>query len=223
MILGQTAVAPGQAARRAQAVANNAAVREKFEQNRQIVAGVGAAAAAIPALREGDFSGAAVAAASAALPVLGRSIRVARQVNKNDYGDAFFNALGFFPKVAPVLGVGNIAKLVIDDKPEAAAMAGARIAAIAVFGPGVLIVEGLLNFIKSDAARDTPPPAPVEDRVIAPEAIETETLAIEQETAELTEAAEMIEGFRFPGQFIGEGEAVPVNVLALDGAAAGVA
>jgi len=219
MILGQTAVAPGQDARRAQAMANNAAIREKFEQNRQIVAGVSAAIAAIQASRDGDFSGAVVAAVSEAQPVLRRTIRIAKQMNAGDYCDAFFNALGFFPKVMPVLAVGNTAKLLIEGKPEAAAMAVARIAAIAVFGPGVLIVEGLINFFKSDAARDTLPPAsPGEDRLIALEAFETETLAIVQETAELTEAAEMIEGFRFPGQFIGEGEEVPGNVLALDGA-----
>lgn len=241
MILGQTPVESGRAvyeARRADAVAKNAAARaaankarDDFEQNRQIVAGVSAAVAAIPALREGDVSGAAVAAASAAVPVLGRSIRVARQVNAGDYGDAVFSAGGFIRKVAPFLALGNIARQLMEGKTEAAAMSAARIAAVAIFGSGVLLVEGLVNFVRAESTRgDTQPPAPVEDRFIAADAppdavqiaeiaaIENNTLAIEQETAELTEASDVVEGFRFPGQFIGEGEAVPVNVLAMDGA-----
>jgi len=172
-------------------------------------------------------------------------------VNAGHYFDAAMSAGGGFGKVAPFLAMGNAVRQLIAGKPEAAAMSFGRVAAVSVFGPSVLIVEGVVILIKSESARrDTQPPAPVEDRSIAPvepwtgwglpapvedssiapdappdevqvaeiAAIENDTREIDQETAVLTQAADIVEGFRFPGQFIGEGEEVPVNVLAVDSA-----
>ena len=237
MLLGQLpAVAPTRAVaalaaqRQASTNARNAAIdkAEDAQTRNAILRGVLAARGSFAA---GDYPQAALNAVSAAVPPIGRGLRVGAALNKGNVPDAIKAGLGFFPKTATPLALFDIGEKLVSGKPEQAALAAGRVVAVAAFGPVFVIGEGIFNFVrKQERERERYAPASLDeetralyerfadvdsaesDRIML--AYADETRLIEQDNGRLVRAADAIEGSAVPGEFIGEGEPVPVNVLA---------
>ena len=218
------------ARRQASTNARNAAIdkAEDAQTRNAVLRGVLAARGSFAA---GDYPQAALNAVSAAVPPIGRGLRVGAALNKGNVPDAIKAGLGFFPKTATPLALFDIGEKLVSGKPEQAALAAGRVVAVAAFGPVFVIGEGIFNFVrKQGRERERYAPASLDeeiralyerfadvdsaesDRIML--AYADETRQIEQDNARLVRAADAIEGSALPGEFIGEGEPVPVNVLA---------
>ena len=239
MLLGQSpAISPARAAydaqkartlgaqRQAAIDARNAAYKpaEEARTRNAILSGALAASGSFSAR---DYSRAALDAASAVFPPLGRSVTVVKHLNSGDLAAAGATALGFFPKMATPLALFNIGAQVVGGKPGEAASSAMRTVGVAAFGPLFLVGEGIFNFVKkqeqyASASLDEETRA-LYERFGDADSTESgqimlayadQTRLIDEDSARLIRAADALEDFALPGQFIGEGEPVPVNVLA---------
>ncbi len=239
MLLGQSpAISPARAAydaqkartlgaqRQAAIDARNAAYKQA-EEARTRNAILSGALAASGSFSARDYSRAALDAASAVFPPLGRSVTVVTHLNSGDLAAAGANVLGGVRKMATPLALFDIGKKLVSGKPEEAALSAMRTVGVAAFGPLILVGEGIFNFVKKQeqyatASLDEETRA-LYERFGDADSAESgqimlayadETRLIDEDSARLIRAADALEDFALPGQFIGEGEPVPVNVLA---------
>ena len=208
---------------------------EEARKRNAILSGVLAASGSFSA---GDYSRAALDAASATFPPLGRGVKVVKHLDSGDLAAAGVTALGGVRKMATPLALFDIGKKLVSGKPEEAALSAMRTVGVAAFGPLFMVGEGIFNLLKRQAGNAQYAPAPLDEETRAlyerfddADSAESEqkilsyglgwryqydsdTNELDAVSEELIRAADALEDFALPGQFIGEGEPVPVNVLA---------
>jgi len=201
--------------RRGEAAKRLQAERSKLEDQRDLLKGVDA----VMKLRRWDIPGAIGLLDNR----VGLFLTVSGQVDRGAYADALLSVLATKPGAASLINVGR--SFVQGDPIGGVGNIVATKVGLAFCGLlCVPLAKSAFNL-----ARKSRPPSLDEDtralyqrfeeadreeseRIIA--AIRGDTQALEADTARVSAAAEIIGDFKFPGEFIGEGEALPANVLA---------
>ena len=198
-------------ARRDAVISANNAARERQEDIGKGFGLLGGVLAAKKPFDAGDYPNAALSVLSGFDSRIGRGVKVIKRLEKGDVFGAGMAVAGFAKGSAIPVAIVNIGQQIAAGNTEEAVKSGLRTAAVVAFGPVVLVVEAGFNFLRSLFVE------PVKDQSVDAEITEAEfaeLISIEKETQTITRISDAQENSSLPGQFIGEGEPVPVNVLA---------